>query len=58
MNLPVLIFVAITAILFIILLVIKNQKDKKEVIDQMKNDFPKSKDEEGDADVDNRSQMH
>lgn len=58
MNLPVLIFVAITAILFIILLVIKNQKDKKEVIDQMKNDFPKSKDEEGDADVDNRSHMH
>jgi hypothetical protein len=58
MNLPVLIFVGITAILFIILLVIRNQKDKKEVIDQMKKDYPKSKDEEGDADVDNRSQMH
>ena len=58
MNLPVLIFVTITAILFIILLVIKNQKDKKEVIDQMKNDYPKSKDEEGDADVDNSSQIH
>lgn len=58
MNLPVLIFVGITAILFIIFLVIKNQKDKKEVIDQMKKDYPKSKDEEGDADVDNRSQMH
>jgi len=58
MNLPVLIFVGITAILFIILLVIRNQKDKKQVIDQMKNDYPKSKDEEGDADVDNTSQMH
>lgn len=58
MNLPVLIFVGITAILFIILLVIRNQKDKKEVIDQMKNDYPKSKNEEGDADVDNKSQMH
>lgn len=58
MNLPVLIFVGITAILFIILLVIRNQKDKKEVIDQMKQDYPKSKDEEGDSDVDNRSQMH
>ena len=58
MNLPVLIFVGITAILFIILLVIKNQKDKKEVIEQMKNDYPKSKDEEGDADIDNNSQMH
>lgn len=58
MNLPVLIFVGITAILFIILLVIRNQKDKKEVIDQMKNDYPKSKNEEGDADVNNKSQMH
>ena len=58
MNLPVLIFVGVTAILFIILLVIKNQKDKKDVIDQMKNDYPKSKDEEGDADVDNRSKPH
>lgn len=58
MNLPVLIFVGITAILFIILLVIKNQKDKKEVIDQMKKDYPKSRDEEGDADVDNTAQMH
>ena len=58
MNWPVLIFVGITALLFIILLVIRNQKDKKEVIDQMKQDYPKSKDEEGNADVDNKSQMH
>ena len=58
MNLPVLIFVGIAALLFIILLVIRNQKDKKEVIDQIKNDYPKSKDEEGDADVDNKSQIH
>ena len=46
------------ALLFIIFLVMRNQKDKKEVIDQIKNDYPKSKDEEGDADVDNKSQMH
>ena len=58
MNLPVLIFVGMAALLFIVLLVIRNQKDKKEVIDQMKNDYPKSKDEEGAADVDNKSQMH
>lgn len=58
MNVPVLVFVGITALLFIILLIIRNQKDKKEVIDQMKQDYPKSKDEEGDADVDNSSQMH
>ena len=58
MNVPVLIFVGIAAVLFLVLLVIRNQKDKKEVIDQIKNDYPKSKDEEGGADVDNKSQMH
>lgn len=58
MNQPVLIFVGIAAVLFIVLLIIRNQKDKKEVIDQMKKDYPKSKDTEGNADVDNESQMH
>jgi len=58
MNQPVLIFVGIAAVLFIILLILRNQKDKKEVIDQMKEDYPKSKDIEGDADVDNSSQIH
>ena len=58
MNMSVLIIVGVLALLFIIFLVIKNQKDKKEVVDQIKNDYPKSKDEEGDADVDNKSQMH
>ena len=58
MNLPVLIFVGIAAVLFIAFLVIRNQKDKKEVIDQIKSDYPKSKDEEGEADVDNKSGMH
>lgn len=58
MNPPVLIFVGIAAVLFIVLLILRNQKDKKEVIDQMKKDYPKSKDAEGSADVDNDSQMH
>jgi len=58
MNQPVLIFVGIAAVLFIILLILRNKKDKKEVIDQIKNDYPKSKDNEGDADVDNDSQIH
>jgi hypothetical protein len=58
MNLPVLIFVGIAALLFIVLLVVRNQKDKKEVIDQMNKDYPKPKDEEGDADVDNKSGPH
>jgi hypothetical protein len=58
MNQPVLIFVGIAAALFIVLLILRNKKDKKEVVDQMKNDYPKSKDIEGSADVDNDSQMH
>ena len=58
MNQPVLIFVGITATLFIVLLILRNKKDKKEVIEQLKNDYPKSKDNEGGADVDNDSQMH
>ena len=58
MNQPVLIFVGIAAALFILLLILRNRKDKKEVIDQMKKDYPKSKDNEGSADVDNDSQMH
>ena len=58
MNQPVLIFVGIAAALFIVLLILRNKKDKKEVIDQLKNDYPKSKDNEGGADVDNDSQMH
>ena len=58
MNQPVLIFVGIAAALFIVLLILRNKKDKKEVIDQIKEDYPKSKDTEGSADVDNDSQMH
>lgn len=57
MNLPVLIFVGIAAALFLFLLILRNRKDKKEVIEQMKNDYRKSKDNEGSADVDNDSQM-
>ena len=57
MNQPVLIFVGIAAALFIVLLILRNKKDKKEVIDQMKKDYPKSKDTEGSADVDNDSQI-
>ena len=58
MNQPVLIFVGIAAVLFIVLLILRNKKDKKEVIDQIKNDYPQSKDTEGSADVDNDSQIH
>jgi preprotein translocase subunit YajC len=58
MKTSVIIIVGVLALLVLIFLIIRNQKDKKEVIDQIKNDYPKSKDEEGDVDVDNRSQPH
>ena len=58
MKTSVIIIVGVLALLVLIFLIIRNQKDKKEVIDQIKNDYPKSKDEEGDADVDNKTQPH
>ena len=58
MSTSVIIIIGALALIFLIFLIIRNQKDKKEVVEQMKDDYPKSKDEEGDADVDNKSQMH
>jgi len=58
MSTSVIIIFGALALILLVFLIIRNQKDKKEVIGQMKNDYPKSKDEEGDADVDNKSQMH
>ena len=58
MKTSVIIIIGVLALLLLIFLIVRNQKDKKEVIDQMKNDYPKSKDEEGNPDVDNKSQMH
>ena len=56
MNKSAFIIVGALALIVIIFLIIKNLKDKKDVIDQMKNDYPKPKDDKGD--VDNKSQMH
>lgn len=53
MNTPVLITVGVMALLFIIFLIIKNQKDKKEVIDQMNKDYPhREAGDAGDEDID------
>ena len=49
MNLSVIIIVGIAAFAVIIFLVIKNQKDKKEVLDKLKNDYPQRK--AGDEDI-------
>ena len=58
MSTSVIIVFGALALILLVFLIVRNQKDKKEVIEQMKSDYPKSKDEEGDADVDNKSQMH
>ena len=52
MNWPLLILFGIAAIALIVFLVRRNQKDEKKFEDQLKNDFPKSKEEEGDAEID------
>jgi len=58
MSTSVIIIFGALALILLVFLIIRNQKDKKEVIGQMKNDYPKSKDREGDADIDNDSQIH
>jgi hypothetical protein len=52
MNLPFLIIFGIAAIALIIFLVRRNNKDEKVFEDQMNNDYHKSKEEEGDAEID------
>lgn len=51
MNWPLLIVFGIAAVALIVFLVWRNQKDEKQYENQLKNDFPKSKDEEGDTEI-------
>ena len=52
MNWSILIPVGIGALALIIFLVWRNWKDEKEVVNDMKSNYPKSKDEEGDTEID------
>jgi len=52
MNWTVLIIFGIGALALIIFLVVRNQKDEKEFEEQVNNDYPKAKDEEGDVEAD------
>ena len=52
MNWPVLIPFTIVAVGLIVFLVWRNFKDEKQFEDQLKDDYPKSKDEEGDVEID------
>ena len=54
MNWPLLIIFGIAAIALIVFLVIRNKKDEKEFESQLKNDYHKTKDEEGDVEIDEK----
>lgn len=52
MNWTVIILVGIAVVALLIFLVLRNQKDEKEVEEQLKNDYRKAKNEEGDTEID------
>lgn len=52
MNWPIIIVVGVVVIALIVFLVMRNQKDEKQFEQQIKNDYTKAKDEEGDAEID------
>jgi hypothetical protein len=49
MNWPFLVLFGLAAVALIVFLVRRNQKDEKKFEKQLNEDYPKSKDEEGDA---------
>jgi sensor domain CHASE-containing protein len=51
MNLFILIPFAVVVILLVVFLVKRNQNDETRLEDQIKNDYRKTKDEEGDIDI-------
>jgi preprotein translocase subunit YajC len=51
MNIPVLILIGIILLALVIFLIVRNQKDKAQLEENLNNDFPKSKDEEGDIET-------
>lgn len=52
MNIPVLVGVGILFLVMIVLLVMRNNKDRKEMEDQMNSDFHKTADKENEVDTD------
>lgn len=54
MNWPLIIVFGIAAIALIVFLVVRNQKDEKNFESQLKNDYHKTKDEEGDVEIDEK----
>ncbi|MDD2792200.1 MAG: hypothetical protein PHD73_03410 [Sediminibacterium sp.] len=56
MNLPVIIFTIIAAVILVAFLIWKNQKDRKMLEDQMNQDYPKSTDSPDD--IETEDPMH
>ena len=52
MNLTLIIFVGIALIALIVFLIMRNQKDRKQLEHDLNNDYPKTKDKEGDIETD------
>ena len=52
MNWYVIIIVGVVLVALIVFLVRRNMKDEKEFETQLKNDYHKTKDEEGDTEID------
>jgi preprotein translocase subunit YajC len=52
MNWSLIIVFGVVTIALIVFLVVRNQKDEKEFENQLKNDYRKTKDEEGDIEID------
>jgi len=46
MNIPLLVIVLLAGLSLIIFLVVRNQKDKKDLVNKLNQDYKKSKDEE------------
>lgn len=54
MNWTFIVFFGIAVIALIVFLIVRNNKDEKVFEDQLNNDFHKSKEEEGDAEIDEK----
>jgi hypothetical protein len=54
MNWPILVVFGIAAIALMVFLVRRNIKDEKELEEKIKQDYHKSKDEEGDVEIDQK----
>ena len=51
MNYGVIIIIVLLAVVLIIFLFLKNQKDKKDIVEKLNKDYPHRDDKEGDIEI-------